>query len=69
MAGFQVSTDGRFSDVHRGYASTVTLETTAGDVHKTTTNNNVGDAILGDRAKPANEGQVKTGQRRMHSGH
>jgi hypothetical protein len=28
------------------YASTVTLETTAGDVHKTTTNNNVGDAII-----------------------
>jgi hypothetical protein len=25
--------------------------------------------ILGGRAKPANEGQVKTGQRRMHSGH
>ena len=24
---------------------------------------------LGGRAKPANEGQVKTGQRRMHSGH
>jgi len=25
--------------------------------------------ILGGRANPANEGQVKTGQRRMHSGH
>jgi RecB family exonuclease len=25
--------------------------------------------ILGGRAKPANEGRVKTGQRRMHSGH
>ena len=24
---------------------------------------------LGGRANPANEGQVKTGQRRMHSGH
>jgi hypothetical protein len=24
---------------------------------------------LGGRAKPANEGRVKTGQRRMHSGH
>jgi hypothetical protein len=25
--------------------------------------------LLGGRAKPANEGQVKTGQRRVHSGH
>ena len=24
---------------------------------------------LGGRAKPANEGRVKTGQRRVHSGH
>ncbi|MGP0071154.1 MAG: hypothetical protein ACLPWF_04380 [Bryobacteraceae bacterium] len=28
------------------YASTVTLETTAGDVHKTTTNNAIGDATI-----------------------
>ena len=26
-------------------------------------------SILGGRAKPANEGQVKTGQRSTHSGH
>jgi hypothetical protein len=25
--------------------------------------------FLGGRAKPANEGRVKTGQRRVHSGH
>ena len=27
------------------------------------------EIALGGRAKPANEGQVKTGQRRTHSGH
>ncbi len=29
----------------------------------------VGDRSLGGRAKPANEGRVKTGQRGMYSGH
>jgi len=38
------------------YASTMTIETTAGDVHKTTTNNAVGNATL-NAATPGLPGQ------------
>src|SRR5581483_7080708 len=38
------------------YAKTVTLETTAGDVHKTTTNNTVGNAVM-NAATPGLPGQ------------
>jgi hypothetical protein len=38
------------------YASTITLETTAGDMHKTTTNNAIGNAII-NAATPGLPGQ------------
>ena len=53
----------------RSEAKPATLSATKQPAKKTKKAKAAKSANLGGRAKPANEGQVKTGQRRVHSGH